>query len=103
MFHVEWTDDVQTIVIEARGATIGSAEQRNSDYTEGLELVLRRLGRAGFQLADAFVDSRDTQSLPRADQRLAVGADYPITIADAAELRRLMGAAQARVGREEGA
>jgi hypothetical protein len=102
-FRVERVGDVQTIVIESRGGTTGSTAERNRDYAPGLELVLKRLGAAGFRLADAQVESRETLNLPPADRRLDVGAAFPITIDNPAALRKRMSAAQARVGRAPGA
>jgi hypothetical protein len=103
-FRVEPLGDRLTIVYESRGGARGSEDQRNKDYAEGLELVLRRLQAAGIRLADVLVESRETEKLPTAQRRvLPAGAEYPMAIEDPAALRKKLSAAQAKVGRRPGA
>lgn len=103
-FAVEETPAGLTVVIESRGGTRGEPDARNLDYGRGFELILRRLQEQGAAIVDATVDSRATQHLSADERRLAIeGKPYPITIEDAEDLQRRMGAAQARVGREPGA
>lgn len=102
-FRVERVGDTWTVVFESRGGTRGSAAERNSDYAEGLELVLRRLGLAGVDISDIAVESRETERLPLEDRRLDLGESYPLRVVDAVMLRRKISAAQAKVGRAEGA
>ena len=102
-FRVERVGDAWTVIFESRGGTRGSAAERNTDYAEGLELVLRRLGSADVDIADIVVESRETERLPLEDRRLDLGEPYPVPIVDAAALRRSISASQARIGRGEGA
>ncbi|MCC6665011.1 MAG: DEAD/DEAH box helicase family protein [Polyangiaceae bacterium] len=102
-FTVERVGDAQTVVIRARGGARGSSDELNTDYAEGLELVLRRLGEAGFRIADAQVESRDTAKLSPEDRRLPLPVAYPVAIEDSSRLRKQISAAQAKVGRAPGA
>ncbi|MFZ5895561.1 MAG: hypothetical protein ACOY0T_31175 [Myxococcota bacterium] len=103
-FRVERIDGRVSVVVESRGGSRGSSESRNLDYAPGLEMLLARLGNRSAKILDAIVESRATQHLELADRRLQIdGRRYPITIDDAADLQRRLGAAQARVGREPGA
>ena len=89
-------NDVTSIVVESRGGTRGSANERNSDDAEGLELILARLKASRLQVTDVLVESRETESIPAVDRRLPL--EYSLWISDAAEFRRQMSAMQARVG-----
>jgi superfamily II DNA or RNA helicase/diadenosine tetraphosphate (Ap4A) HIT family hydrolase/SOS-response transcriptional repressor LexA len=102
-FRVERVGTAWTVVFESRGGTRGTSAERNSDYAEGLELILRRLGLARVDVDDIIVESRETDRLPLADRRIELGKPYPLRIADAAALRRRISAAQAKIGRAEGA
>ena len=103
-FGVEAIDDALTIVVESRGGTQGQPGTRNVDYAEGLEILLARLKKRGVRITDAFLDSRIATNLPLEARRLEIdGARYPITIGDPADLQRRLGAAQTRIGREQGA
>jgi len=102
-FRVERVGTAWTVVFESRGGTRGTSAQRNSDYAEGLELILHRLGLAGVDVDDIIVESRETDRLPLADRRLDLGEPYPLRIVDAAALRRRISVAQAKIGRAEGA
>lgn len=103
-FRVERVHDALTVVIESRGGTSGSQAERNRDYNEGFEVVLSRLKEVGARLTDVQVESRATEALPPQERRLELeGRAYPIAIDDPPELRRRLGAAQARVGRAPGA
>ncbi|MFZ6181617.1 hypothetical protein [Nannocystis pusilla] len=63
-FRLEEVDGRPTIVLEARGGTRGSVDARNTDYAEGLQFILERLGQAGLMLTDSAVDTRETAHLP---------------------------------------
>ena len=69
-FRVERVGDATTIVFESRGGTRGSVNERNSDYAQGLELVLARLKTKGFRIREVLVESRHTASIPPVDRRL---------------------------------
>ena len=100
-FRVERVGDVTTLIFESRGGTRGSANERNADYAEGLELILARLKTKSVPITDVLVESRDTESISLVDRRLPLV--YPLTIADAREVRRQISAMQARIGRTPGA
>ncbi|APR76547.1 ATP-dependent RNA helicase YejH [Minicystis rosea] len=103
-FRLERVGDAMTIVFESRGGTRGSAAERNVDYSQGLELILDRLRALDVAIADVLVESKATANLTPEDRRVQVeGERFPITVTDAAALRRKLSAAQARVGRAEGA
>ena len=99
-FRLERVGGQDTIVFESRGGKLGTKGQRNTEYAEGLRLVLERLGGAGLGLADVVVDTRDTAERPLADRRVVLdGRPYPVHVADPEELRNAISAAQAMVGR----
>jgi hypothetical protein len=103
-FRLERVGDAVTVVFESRGGTRGTSAERNTDYGEGLRLIVERLGEAGLGLEDVLVESRDSSSLATEERRVTLaGRPYPITIDDAEQLRRQLSAAQARVGRAPGA
>ena len=87
-FRVERSGNTPSVVIESRGGTRGSSAggtrgsraERNTDYAEGLELILARLGSLGLSVAESRVESRETDQLSPDDLRLDLGAPYPIAI-----------------------
>lgn len=102
-FRVEPVGGTLSIVLESRGGTQGTGTARNTHYDRGLQLLLERLAAAGLPLADAVVESRDTARLSHEERRLELPQPYPVRIDDVATLKRAIGAAQARVGRQPGA
>lgn len=103
-FRLERVGNAMTIVFESRGGTRGSAAERNVDYNQGLELILDRLGKLGIAIADVLVESKTTANLTPEERRVHVeGERLPIVVTNAAALRKKLSAAQARVGRAEGA
>jgi hypothetical protein len=81
-----------------------SRDERNTDYADGLELLLEKLGAAGLPITEVLVESRETTALPREQRRLVLGEHpYPITVKDAGALRRAVSAAQTQIGRAPGA
>ena len=103
-FRVERVGEALTVVFESRGGTRGSDGQRNSDYAEGLELLLGRLADARIDLQDVLVESRETTKLPREERQVLVrDQPYPLVVEDPGALARKLGAGQARVGRAPGA
>jgi superfamily II DNA or RNA helicase/diadenosine tetraphosphate (Ap4A) HIT family hydrolase len=102
-FRVERVGAALTVLFESRGGARGSDGQRNSDYADGLQILLGRLADARIDLDDVVVESRDTQILSREERRVSVpGQAYPIAIDDPAALASNLGAAQSRVGRTPG-
>lgn len=103
-FRVERQGEALTVVIDARGGTQGTSGALNTEYGEGLVLLLERMKAVGLSLADAAVESRATEALPLEERRLQLGDwAYPVEITDVTALKQRMSAAQARVGRAEGA
>ncbi|MDP1915396.1 MAG: DEAD/DEAH box helicase family protein [Myxococcales bacterium] len=103
-FCVEPVGENASIVLEARGGTGGSSDEQNSEYSEGLELVLTRLRERGLTIADAYVESRDTVTLPLAERRLQLDdRPYPVAVDDVQSVKKALSAAQAKVGRAPGA
>jgi superfamily II DNA or RNA helicase/diadenosine tetraphosphate (Ap4A) HIT family hydrolase len=103
-FSVEPVGTGLSLVFESRGGTRGSKDERNTEYAEGLRLLLERLGTRGYRLADAQVISRETATLSSEELRLIVEEmPYPIRITDADAARRKLSSAIAKVGRAPGA
>ena len=101
-FRVERVDDAVTVVVEARGGTRGTAEAVNTQYAEGLRLLLARLKEAGHSLADAALDTRATAGLSPEERRLDVGEPWPLVIDDSDDVYRRLSKAQERVGKPKG-
>jgi SOS-response transcriptional repressor LexA len=101
-FSVEEAGGRISVIVEARGGTAGGEEARNTDYREGLGLILERLGRAGCRIVDAQVDSLRTRDLPVDERRIPMDG-YPLVVTAPEELARALMRAQATVGREPGA
>ena len=103
-FEIERVDGVTSLIFHSRGGTRGSKDERNTEYAKGLEILLARLGAAGFDVVDAFVDSRMTRKLPAEQRRLeGDGISYPLSSDDVLSTRRALGRAMAAVGRKPGA
>jgi hypothetical protein len=103
-FRVERVGDQLTIIYESRGGTKGSGSERNTQYAQGLEVLLGRLAAMEAQITDAVVESEKTRDLPLDQRRLAIeGERYPLRITDPVALRGKLSTAQTKVGRAEGA
>ena len=63
---VEERDGLPHVIFHSRG------ERRNSDYREGLTLLLRRLHQGGFGIARIDVDSAKARALPAEARTLAI-------------------------------
>jgi hypothetical protein len=98
-YRVERKDGQTSIVFEARGGTKGTSSAQNTEYGEGLRLLLEKLAAEGAVITDAAVESRATAELTLEERRLDLGEPYPVAIGDAEELRRRIGKAQERIGR----
>lgn len=101
-FFVETGDGITSVVVESRGGSIGAPNERNAQYNMGLDLILERLAELNAILADAVIDTQQTQrqGLSHDARRLAIEA-YPIRLAsvDLPRLRRDLCAAQRSIGR----
>lgn len=58
-----------SVVVEARGGAAGSAGARNTEYSEGLKVLLAALKAQGCTILQAYVDSQALSALP-VDHRL---------------------------------
>lgn len=107
-FGVEEIDGFLTVVLESRGGKIGSSNQRNKDYSDGLDLILERLAFCGAVLEDAVVDTARTRQdgLSLEQRRLKLAHyDYPQKLSlliGLTALRKELCAAQLTVGRKPG-
>jgi hypothetical protein len=103
-FSIERSGGVLTLVLEARGGTKGTVGARNTQYQEGFCIILTRLAHLNARIADALVDSEATRTLPLQRRRLKMpGRPYPLGIDDPTGIQRLLGRAQAAVGRAKNA
>ena len=102
-FEVERSHERLSLLFHSRGGARGAAAERNTDYAQGLELLLGRLAKLGVEVIDGFVDSASTASLPEGERRLLKGLSYPLRIEDPAQARKALGRAMAKVGRKAGA
>jgi hypothetical protein len=93
--------------LESASGRRGSPAARNRDYDAALELLLSRMGAAGFRITDAVIESSEAlANFPDADdRRLNTNLGFPISPAahDARELRLALGRAQKSTARRPGA
>lgn len=105
-FSVEFANGETSVVVESRGGSIGGPNERNAQYSLGVELLLGRLAEKGCVLVDAVVDTRTTQrmSLSREQRRLSVGP-FPIDLrsVELTSFRNELCGAQRPIGRRAGA
>lgn len=99
-FRTEWRDSVLCILWESRGGTRGSSQARNTQYSEGLVILLKRLAQLQARVVDIQVDSSRTARLAADARRVELpGRAYPVSIDDPESLAKSIGAAQAQVAR----
>jgi superfamily II DNA or RNA helicase/diadenosine tetraphosphate (Ap4A) HIT family hydrolase/HKD family nuclease len=107
-FTVESSGGVPTsVVIESAGGSAGSPAARNTEYVDGLDLVLERLAAMGAQVLDVYIDTQSTLDLSLADRRLdpGEGLHYPLRLeelTDLGALRRRLLRSMSRAGRAPG-
>ncbi len=102
-FEVERRDGQLSLVFHSGGGTRGSAAERNTDYAQGLELILARLAALHIDILDALVDSERVRDRPDDDRRIGERAQYPLRITDPIETRLMLGRGMAEVGSGPGA
>ncbi|WP_125777878.1 hypothetical protein [Antribacter gilvus] len=102
-FMIEVHGDDLSLVVESRGGTVGTASARNTEYTRGFTILLRRLSDLGATVTDAAVDSRGTKNVAWSDRRLSPVPARLGEIADIDELAKALMRSQGRVGQEPGA
>jgi hypothetical protein len=100
-FELELLGGHFSLIVQSRSGR----GRRNSNYDRGLELILERLGALGATLVDAYVDSRNTQSMTVGERRLNVSdLGYPVQlgeVTDFGKLRMDLARAQASIGASE--
>gem|GEM_PF-4751226 len=75
--HIEIGPD--HIILQSRGGTLGSSKAKNTDYSEGLKILLCRLKQNKACFTKGYVDSSKVQSIS-VDQRVVVSQnelDFP--------------------------
>lgn len=107
-FSVEDLPTGFNIVIESRGGSDhGPHASRNSEYSDGLRLLLERLGRRGASLEDLQVASSRVEQKPASERQIfPEGYSFPIQldrIPDKEALRLAIGRATGAFGKLPGA
>lgn len=105
-FSVQSADGEMSVVVESRGGKKGGSNERNTQYKEGVELLLGRLAEANCSLLDAVLDTKATNRLELSrDERRLMDNSNPINLAavDLNTLRISLCDAQRPIGRPKGA
>src|SRR3954447_3020459 len=92
------------IIYHHKAGARGSPRAVNSDYHEGLELLLRRLGTIGASILGISVDSEPARGLDPADRELDL--PFPLVVSSSTDfrsLRQTITKAQKPVARRPGA
>ena len=99
-FSVGGGDGRYSIWLESRSGGIGTARERNPDYSTALRLILQRLAALGAVLVDAEVDSKTSVNLPREEKVVSAGFPLPLALegTDPEEIRLAMQLSQRSVG-----
>lgn len=103
-FLVMFDEGRVNVVLESRGGTIGTANERNSEYGLALRLIVSRLASAGIGIEDATVESSELirRGLTNV-QRRVLGLSFPISLSkttDADALALALQRGQKSVGSE---
>jgi hypothetical protein len=104
-FVVETLDGRPTVVLESAGGTKGTAAARNTEYVQGLDVLIERLAALGAQLTSVYLDTAQTKDLPVEQRTLKLGMPFPIDLGlvQPAALRAQMVKAMSGTGRSEDA
>lgn len=106
-FRLEKVDDNLSLVFESKGGKRNTTASRNSDYNQGLTLLLERLAQHGATLKDAAIETQATRELPLDSRRLRLdNQSFPVDLASHGDLvgyRVALSRAQAQVGRSPSA
>lgn len=95
-----------SLVMESRGGTKGTSKAKNSQYAQGLTLLIGRLAKLDGSIQDALLETARTTGLSADDRRLRLdGFKYPIHLRglDPETLRLELARAQGRTGRTDAA
>jgi hypothetical protein len=96
--HLELTETA--VIVHSRGGTKGAANERNSQYGDGLRTLLRRLQTARLNIDGAWVDSSVVQALPLSERMILQPGEDQL---GPTEAFRLVSTRMAKVGRSDGA
>lgn len=82
--------DHLNVVLESRGGTIGTPNERNREYSLGLRLIVCRLAASGLDIEDALVDSAELfrRGLTE-DERRIRSIDFPLELRPTADARAI--------------
>ena len=98
----EWVD----YIFESRGGTKGSPNERNPDYFEALELVLKDAKSKSWHIQDIVVASKKLEDLPLSQKRVKPEKyAYPINLdsgVDIISLRKAISLSVTKVGQKSG-
>ena len=64
-----------SITLHSRGGTKGTAQAKNTNYSLGLKLLLKRFQEQHFEFIEAYVDSSRVQKLSHDDRRVLSGEE----------------------------
>lgn len=103
-FSVENVDGQLRLTVESRGGARGAPNERNTQYDDGLRVLLARLGDRNAEITDALVTSATSLRKYPADEerRVRTEHDFPIRVADHDPdmLRRAFGRAMRKAARD---
>lgn len=101
--YVDTIDGYEGLVMESRGGKLGSPGQRNGDYFDALDCIIRRLAEAHVDKLWVFVVSADAiRAWTMEERRLSFdGKEFLTLQGDSTELRKAIckGQAQKKVKR----
>jgi 5-methylcytosine-specific restriction protein A len=103
-FNLEAESTGYSLVMESRGGTKGTSKAKNTQYAQGLSLLLLRLAQLDGSIHDALLETARTATLSPEDRRLRLdGFNYPIQLRgiDVEDLRLELARAQGRTGRSD--
>lgn len=87
-FDLDRDRDGWAINYHSRGGTKGSPSALNTQYTEGLQVLVRRLAHLEAELTLINVDSQPMHKLPPAQRRLSFR--YPISLSQLSDIDALL-------------
>jgi hypothetical protein len=88
------------LVFHARGGRRGATNAHNSDYSDGLLILLKRMKAANLTIVGVWVDSSTVQSLPLEQRQILGAADRGL---DPDQTRSLLSKRMIAVGQKPGA
>ncbi|MCB9891592.1 MAG: DEAD/DEAH box helicase family protein [Planctomycetes bacterium] len=107
-FRVEMTGDSISVLFFSRGGQKGTGSARNTEYTNGLKVLIERMARLGLVLQSVELDSKGVgERLSTADRMLVLETHpYPVDLGNLDSVSTLLSElkrAQSNKGRKPGA